>query len=333
MGRKRKPEDQWLPPRVYRHTRGFIYKPTSGETTMLAPVGATEAEVWKVYNDLKREEDNKETFGALVSEYFDSATYADLSASSRADYLKYSKKLLKVFGHVNVHKIQPKHIRMYMDKRGKQAKIQANREHSFLGAVFSWGYERGKVKMIPTRGVRKFPEKARDRYITDVEYQAVYDVAPDVIKVAMEISYLCAARKGDVLAATYADVLDEGLFIQQNKTQKKQIKAWTPRLRKAVALARTLSKTTILPLRLIVKPNGMNFTDNGFNSKWRSTLIKAREVSGLALDFTFHDIKAKSISDFEGSSREKQAFSGHKTERQVATYDRKIRVSPSLDRD
>lgn len=32
------------------------------------------------------------------------------------------------------------------------------------------------------------------------------------------------------------------------------------------------------------------------------------------MDFTFHDIKAKAISDVAGSSRDKQRISGHKTE-------------------
>lgn len=46
---------------------------------------------------------------------------------------------------------------------------------------------------------------------------------------------------------------------------------------------------------------------------------------------TFHDIKVKAISDYEGSSKEKQMFSGHKTESQVVTYDRKVKLSPTLD--
>ncbi|EBV0764978.1 integrase, partial [Salmonella enterica subsp. enterica serovar Kirkee] len=50
------------------------------------------------------------------------------------------------------------------------------------------------------------------------------------------------------------------------------------------------------------------------------------------LDYTFHDIKAKAISDFEGSSRDKQIFSGHKTESQVLIYDRKVQISPSLNK-
>lgn len=40
-------------------------------------------------------------------------------------------------------------------------------------------------------------------------------------------------------------------------------------------------------------------------------------------DFTFHDLKAKGITDFEG---DKQAFSGHKTCAQMETYNRGIDV-------
>ncbi|ECD7342096.1 integrase, partial [Salmonella enterica subsp. enterica serovar Newport] len=43
--------------------------------------------------------------------------------------------------------------------------------------------------------------------------------------------------------------------------------------------------------------------------------------------------KAKGISDYEGSSKEKQLFSGHKTESQVMVYDRKIRITPTLNKN
>ncbi|MGH8488669.1 MAG: hypothetical protein ACREXS_07375 [Gammaproteobacteria bacterium] len=53
----------------------------------------------------------------------------------------------------------------------------------------------------------------------------------------MEIAYLCAARKSDVLKITRQDLMQEGIYIRQGKTGKKQIKRWTPRLHAAVALA------------------------------------------------------------------------------------------------
>lgn len=49
----------------------------------------------------------------------------------------------------------------------------------------------------------------------------------------------------------------------------------------------------------------------------------------LTLRGTFHDLKAKGISDYESSSRDKQLFSGHKTESQVLVYERKLTVLPT----
>ena len=44
-------------------------------------------------------------------------------------------------------------------------------------------------------------------------------------------------------------------------------------------------------------------------------------------EFTFHDIKAKAISDYNGNLQE---FSGHKTEAQAQSYSRKVKITPTL---
>jgi hypothetical protein len=40
----------------------------------------------------------------------------------------------------------------------------------------------------------------------------------------------------------------------------------------------------------------------------------AEQKASVPFDRNFHDIRAKEISDYAGSSRDKQLFSGHKTE-------------------
>lgn len=230
----------------------------------------------------------------------------------------------------NPDKIKPEHIRRYMDQRGMASKTQANREKSFLSRVFRWGYERGYVQHNPCQGVKKFKEAARERYITDEEYKAVYDVAPDVVRATMEIAYLCLARQSDVLALTEDQIRETGIFIRQGKTGVKQIKAWSPRLRAAVALARSLPlKPGIRSLFVIHQTSGSKYTRDGFNSRWRDAKIAAQEKNPhLQIDFTFHDLKAKGVSDLEGSLEEKQAISGHKNSRQTAIYDRKTKIVP-----
>lgn len=329
MGRPRKSE-QWLPPRVYRGKSAFEFHPRSGGSIRLAPLTAAQSAVWAAYEHMVAEQ-NGDTIKRLVNEFFDSTDFHDLSSTTQKDYRKYSIPVIKVFGGMDPAKVEPLHIRKYMDKRGQSSRVQANREKAFFSRVFRWAFERGKVKRNPCQGVRQFKEKARTRYITDLEFQAVMDAARPAVKVAMELSYLCAARKGDILTMRWSQVGDEGITIQQSKTAKIQIKAWSPRLLAAIAQAKQLTSVIARSSFVICKPDGQAYTDNGFNAAWREAVLTARERTGWPLDFTFHDIKAKAISDVAGSSRDKQRISGHKTEAQVAAYDRSIEVVPAVD--
>lgn len=71
------------------------------------------------------------------------------------------------------------------------------------------------------------------------------------------------------------------------------------------------------------------YTRDGFNSRWREAKATAKDAFlGMDLNFTFHDLKAKGISDLEGNAYEKQAIAGHKNVEQTISYDRKIKVVP-----
>lgn len=111
------------------------------------------------------------------------------------------------------------------------------------------------------------------------------------------------------------------------ENRKKQIKAWSPRLQAAIEKAKQLPTSAYV----ISNQYGNRYMYKGFNEMWVEARNRAGKISGILTDFTFHDLKAKGISDYEGSSRDKQLFSGHKTEGQVLIYDRKVKVSPTLD--
>ncbi len=328
MGRKRaNPAHEKLPPRVYPNGYSYVWKPTSKESVTLCRIADGMATLWRKYDEEVNQRQHAMTFRRLWEKFLASAYYGELSPRTQKDYLQHQKKLLAVFGKVLADRIKPEHIRLYMDKRGLQSKTQANHEKSSMSRVFSWGYERGFVKSNPCLGVSKFKAPARERYITDKEYQAVLDSAPLPVFVAMEVAYLCAARVSDVLALKWEQVGVEGIFIQQGKTGKKQIKAWNPRLRAAIDKAKALPASEYV----ISNQYGNRYAYKGFNEMWVEARNKAGSLTGIATDFTFHDLKAKGISDYEGSSRDKQLFSGHKTEGQVLVYDRKVRITPTLD--
>ena len=103
---------------------------------------------------------------------------------------------------------------------------------------------------------------------------------------------------------------------------KEQIKAWSPRLRAAVKLAKSAAATSFK--YVVSSPQGGKVTEAAFDTAWRKArATAAKKHPELEFDFTFHDVKAKAISDYEG---DKQKFSGHKTPQMVATYDRKTEI-------
>ena len=331
MGRRRKnPVDNWMPKRVKRGRSAYEFITPDNKTIRLCDFTVTQADVWVAYEKLMDDQKSEETLTALFNSFFLSADFTNLSVETQKDYRKYANKLLPVFGKMLPDNIKPEHIRKYMDKRGMKSPTQANREKTLLSRVFGWGYERGLVKGNPCKGVRQFKEQARDRYITDDEYNALYSVSPPVVQIAMEIAYLCATRQADVLALTYAQLTEEGVYIKQSKTGVAQIKAWTERLRAAINLSDSLPLNSgISSIYVLHQSRGSGYTRDGFNSRWQKAKEPATEkFPHLNFNFTFHDLKAKGISDLDGSLSEKQKISGHKKITQTARYDRKVVVVP-----
>ncbi|WP_033576121.1 integrase [Dickeya chrysanthemi] len=330
MGRKRiNPEDNKLPPRVRKNKYSYIFKPANTkETITLGKIrDLSIAQVWEKYEKIISSKRDVMTFGKLWGFFLDSEYYKDLSPRTQSDYLQHQKKLLHAFGNAKADAIKPEHVRRYLDIRGKSSRTQANQEKSSMSRVFRWGYERGYVKSNPCAGISKFTVKSRTTYIDDSEYVAIYKEATPALQCAMEIAYLCAARIGDVQDLEWSQETELGLFVQQGKTGVRQIKVYSDRLRAALDQARTLGGAR----HIIVNKFKEKYSYKGLNTLWVNARREASKKLGYELTCHFHDIKAKGISDYEGSSRDKQIFSGHKTEAQVITYDRKTKISPTLD--
>lgn len=330
MGRPRKnPKDNQLPKRVTKNKYSYVWKPkgTKRSITLAPIVGTSMSKLWVRYEEEKAKQHDIMTFTKLWHLFTASPAFCALSPRTQTDYRQYEKNLLPVFGNMRADDIKIEMVRIYMDKRGERSINQANQELGGMSRVYGWGFERGYVKGNPCKGVRKFTLKPREVYVTDEEYLAIYEEASPALKVGMEIAYLCATRLGDILSLTWDQARKDGLFIQQGKTGKKQLKAWTDRLLHARNLAATLGGTEYV----VCSSKGEKYSKSGFSDLWEKARAAASEKLGRKLKVTFHDLKAKGISDYEGSSRDKQLFSGHKTESQVLVYDRKLTVSPTLD--
>lgn len=207
-----------------------------------------------------------------------------------------------------VLEVRPTHIAKYLDIRGIKAPIRANREISLLSHIFSYAMRWGQIDRNPCLGVAKHPEKGRDRYITDSEFESVKSFASELIAIVMDFAYITAMRKGDILKLRLDQITDDGIWIKQSKTGSKQLYEWTDGLTDTVIRAKAL-KRPIRGLHLFCTRQGQPYSDTGFKAMWNRVQIKWAESGGQR--FTFHDIRAKALTDAKRLGLDAQSLAGH----------------------
>ena len=154
------------------------------------------------------------------------------------------------------------------------------------------------------------------------------EFADPLLKGIIQVSFCCADRQGDVLKIMHHQLQKDGLFIQQGKTGKAQIKCWTPRLKAAIAQGNDSGLQNVR--YVFTNKHGVLITENVLRHWYRAAKDQAAQAyPKLVLDSTFHDIKAKSISDYEKG--DEQEFSRHTTKSQMENYNRETSIVDSHD--
>lgn len=327
MPRRRKnPADAWMPKRVYRGKSAYEYRPIDGGVIRLCNLQSSQAEVVGAYQAMLATGTAPVDLRALYEGYFKSIEYRQLMPRTQEDYIILAKKPLKAFGKLQPDELTPRMIRLYMDRR--KAPVRANRERTVLMMVLRWGKERGLVKSNAAADVRPFRERPRKRYVTDAEMKAVMELAPEPVRVAMMISYLCGARQRDVLELCWSNVDEKlGVYIVQGKTEKQQRKLWTAALKRAFDRARCLPSNVATNF-VVHNRNGQPYSSSGFRAMFRRSRNAALAAGTLKDSFTFHDLKHKAVTDYCG---DKKRFSGHATDAMVRRYDHSIDEVHALD--
>lgn len=228
-----------------------------------------------------------------------------------------AENLKKVFGKVQAHAVQPFHIAKYLDTRGLKSKVRANREISLLSHIFSYGMRWGMIHSNPCFGVTKHKEKGRDRYVMDSEFEGVKNIAGELIATVMDFAYITALRKGDILRLKLDQITDQGIWITQNKTGAKQLYQWSDGLKNIVNQAMGLKRPKWC-VYLFCNRQGQAYTDSGFKALWQRVQVKWAEQGGNR--FTFHDIRAKALTDAKQKGMDAQTLAGHSSATMTEHY-------------
>ena len=310
-----------LPPYTTRDkARGVGYRPylgkkdgkvTWGARIFLAPYDASLGEIWARYEELHQEVENTATW--LMESYFSSRHFAALKQKTQVDYRSRAKTLLSVpmdngkpFGSLPLSKIDRFLLRKYLDQA--RHSVSANRQISVLSAAWSWARERYQVPANPCSEVKPNKETPRSHYIEHGEYRMVRRLAPKWLALAMDLSYICRARRGEVLALTYDDLSDEGLLLRRSKGSSSELTLWTPSLREVIEQSRSLPQTS----DHIIRNSRGEISVPAFDSAWRRLMSRVADAGGGR--WPFHDIKAKGLSDMQ------EPWAGHKSKAMLDVY-------------
>jgi integrase len=116
-----------------------------------------------------------------------------------------------------------------------------------------------------------------------------------------------------VISAINYEFARDRLNTRRIKGSDSALTLWSDRLKAAINLG--LRDKIRVPDMLMVTFRNTTIRGDTFSKRFNK-LIKDAGVE----PFTFHDLKAAGVSDFDG---DKKVASGHKSERMVAVYDRK----------
>ena len=198
--------------------------------------------------------------------------------------LEYRRHILKTlqptFGKMLPEAIQETHIAQYMERRRGPT---GNRERATLSTVFEWAMRKGYATRNPCRGVRRNKESPRRRYVEDSELEAALERAPVELGRLMRAAFLTGLRQGDLRAMRKDQVRPDGLVLAESKRGKQVAVGWSDELR---ALVREAMESSACD-RVFTNSTGQPW------SLWAVQSAMRR----LAVDFTFHDLRAKAESD------------------------------------
>jgi integrase len=249
------------------------------------------------------------TVNDLITKY-EAEILPQRSADLRAGRRQQFKRIRKAFGHFPPRDVQQSDVWEYYSKANMTS--QARHEVAALSAVIGWAVKWGALNAHPLLKMNLPNQPARTRYVSDDEYLAVRGVAIPMVKLIMDVALITAMRQADILDLERSQWTKAGFTVKEGKGRHLG--------KKAILFPVSDDLAATVEAALAMEPRvrryvfccrgGTRYTRDGFQSTWQRTLKRAIDQKFIGEPFTFHDIRAKSLSDTE-SLEDARVRAGH----------------------
>lgn len=314
--RPRNTENRDLPPGMVRRKRprkngkvwvGYYYRDATGKEI---PLGGDLGKARLKWAELEAKEKPADlTMMKGIFDRYVRDVIPKKGERTQKDNMAELKQLRPTFDEAPIDSITPFNIAGYRDARS--AKVRANREIALLSHVFNMAREWGLTEREnPCQGIRKNKEAPRDYYANANVWDAVYAVAEQELKEAMDLGYLTGQRPADVLIMRSDDTEGDYFLVTQGKTgQKLRILMRTEAGENSLGrLVREITQRNIAhPSKyLLINRHGKRMTKGMLRLRWDKARERAQQnaieggdpqLAAKIGGFQFRDIRPKAASE------------------------------------
>ncbi|WP_317057901.1 tyrosine-type recombinase/integrase [Roseovarius rhodophyticola] len=209
-------------------------------------------------------------------------------ASVRNDRSMLDRYVIPHLGHLRVFEVTYKDVQR-LHNRMSQTPYQANRTLALLSKTFELSIRWGMRKDNPARGVEKFAEEKRQRWLSDDELnrlmKALSDHPNQIAANAIRLQLLTGARIGEVLSSTWEDfALDRGVWIKPSHHTKQKRSEHLPLSRASIELLTRMHAESFSYSRFLFPGRSPDQPYRDLKAFWRS-VTKTAELA----DYRIHD--------------------------------------------
>jgi integrase len=314
--------------------RVFYYLDTGAKPRKEIPLGSDYADAVQKWSELTVTGSAPAVTFRQVAERYVRDVIPHKAPRTQKDNMSELARLYEFFDESCIlEEIEPVHIRQYLDSRGAQAKVRANREKALFSHIWNYARERGITALEnPCKGVKGFKETGRSVYINDDVFDAVKASASQAVRDAMDLAYLTGQRPADTLRMRETDIRDGTLLVRQGKTGAvlRLVLAENELGKLIETILERKRGSTIRNLALVISGGhalSVSGLDNGFERARIKAAAKA-EAEGKAdlaeriRGFQFRDLRAKAgteKADSQGIVEAKRQL-GHSSVKMTEHY-------------
>lgn len=336
--------------RKQKSGKTYFYLDVGGKPRKEIPLGCDFAAAIRKWAELRSPlaTPDRKTFRYLAQEY-SAQVIPNKAPRTQKDNLTELANLQKFFGNPDIplDDLEPLHVQQYLEWRGKNAKVRANRERALLSHMWNFARQKGFTSgENPCRGVKGFTETGREIYVEDDVFSAVYSAANASVRDAMDVAYLTGLRPSDLVGMTQADIRNSVLHVDQRKiksrgkgTSKLRISLTDKNgdsnaldliLQRIEERKATLKRQTTA---ILVNVYGQAITysalDNAFDRAREKAIKSNPSLADEIKEFQFRDLRAKAATDKTDNESLHAASKmlGHATVKMTENYVRNRRGS------